>query len=61
MITITEDKKSIEVHFEGTLHEVTQEVWSILDGYRNNIGDGNMLTFIHGYLEHIEDELKGAN
>jgi hypothetical protein len=60
MIKINSDNEHIEIQYEGTAMEVMSETWAILDGLRNNIGDGNMLTFIHGYLEHMEDEIKGA-
>ncbi len=59
MITLKADNNSIEVHFEGTIHEVTQEVWAILEGYRDNVGTENTLKFIECYLRHLEDEIKG--
>lgn len=57
MITITEDKKSIEVQFEGTVANVAQDIWAILEAYRNNLGTKHTLEFIEGYLNFINDEL----
>lgn len=61
MITITEDKDAIEVHFEGSISDVAHEIWAILEGYRHNIGTELTLDFISGYLNHIADEWKEDN
>jgi hypothetical protein len=61
MITITEDKNAIEVHLEGTVSDVAHDIWAILEAYRANLGDKHTLEFIEGYLNYIEDKLKGAN
>ena len=62
MITITEDNKSVEVHFEGTVKEVAFEILAILEAYRDNLGDKHTLEFIEGYLNYLNDELlEGAH
>lgn len=61
MIKIVETKDTIAVEFDGTVKEVTKEIWAILEGYRENLGTTNTLSFIESYLEYLEDKLKGAN
>ena len=61
MITITEDKNTVEVHLEGTVSDIAHDIWAILEAYRANLGDKHTLEFIEGYLNYLNDELlKGA-
>lgn len=57
MITLKEDTNSIEVHFEGTVKEISQEIWAILNAYRYNLGTKHTLKFIEGYLKSLDDKL----
>ena len=57
MITITENDKSIEVHFEGTVKEVAHDIWAILEAYRDNLGTKHTLEFIEGYLNFLNDKI----
>jgi len=58
MITLKQHNDCIEVHFNGTGEEVIQDIWSILEAFRQASGTVITLEFVEGYLRYLEDEIK---
>lgn len=59
MIKIIKTNEAIAVKFEGTEKEVRQDIWAILEAYRENLGTYNTLKYLEGYLIYIQNEIKG--